>query len=259
MRLFTILFLVVIVSLGALSATGIAASADHNLLAVDLLKTWTEDETNPEILPRLAGDAFPAYQSFYLGLYALKEGDSIRANDYWTAAIQGGLRDAELVKGFAPKDRGLAKIAVQTYPHSSLAWVWLGDASQGDPEGTLAAYLRAADLSPYDNLLWERIADLAERLGKTDLALHAAGRACIIYRIRNGSCLRAARLAFDKGDWESVIFYYELGYYPESAQDWAKLIRAAQHLGNTDEGQAYLIQAEQEYPADYPSLLEALP
>lgn len=259
MRVLFILLLLALLAVMALSADQLASSFDHNLIAIDMLEAWVGGVPNPHLETSLERHANVSYASFYLGMGAFSANDVTGAESYWESAIRADPRYLKLVRVMASDSLPLAQTAARTYPEQSLPWSWLGDAYQEDPAAALGAYQQAASLSPLDNLIWEKIGGLAESQGDTELAIHAAGRACVLYRIRNGSCLRAARLSFAEADYESVVHYYELGYYPESAAGWAKLIRAAQHLDRAEDAQAYLRQAQDEYPADYHSLLSELP
>ena len=100
---------------------------------------------------------------------------------------------------------------------------------------------------------------VAEVRREYEVAFDAYVWACTINRAAHGYCYGAARMAFELGDWENAIHYYQLGFYPSYVEDWAKMIRAAQLLGREEDARAYLEQAQMKNPADYETLLQGLP
>ena len=206
---------------------------------------------------RLSADRPRAFAAYGLGLLAEARGDGAAAEEHWAEALRADVQYMRLVQVKAGGSASLAEAAVAAYPEEATAWEWLGD-TESRPDAALEDYRRAVELNPRANLVWEKVASLARQQGNLVLSLEAARNACDLWPIRNGACHSAARLAFEAGDWETVIYYYERGFYPEHPEDWAEMIRAAQRLGREADAERLLAQAEQEYPADYGALLGAL-
>jgi tetratricopeptide (TPR) repeat protein len=199
-----------------------------------------------------------ACQSFNQGLRAYRGGDLDRARSYFTQALPGSAIYLDPIRSFFQDDQILADVALQTYPENPVAWEWAASANADQPVLSLEFLRRSAELQPTDNLVWERLGQLAEQLGNTDLALIALRNACDIYPVRNGACLSAARFFFERQDWENTIMYYQIGSYPEHPDQWARLVLAARHLGRLGDAQRFLERAELENPADYEALFAAL-
>ena len=217
----------------------------------------------PGLLERLQnllqGKDVPACAAYQLGLLAWNGGNVEAAGDLWQQALQDPAYTSA-IRSQAPKDAALAELAIQVFPGQAQAWDWAADAAPGGaPEPALSYLLRSSELQPRNNLTWEKIGSIAMTYGMPDLALQAVRKACDLYPIRNGNCLSAGRLSFLKGDYEASVRYYVNGFYPEHPDGWAMLIRAAQKLGRESAAKRYLAQAQQEYPADYATLLQKLP
>jgi tetratricopeptide (TPR) repeat protein len=216
-------------------------------ISEDSLRLPETQENRPEV-------------AYGLGLLAKRVGQDYLAERLWRQALYGDSRYVFLVRPHAGTSLPLAMTAVAAHPDLFAAWDWMGDAvSPADPALALQYYLKAVQLAPWANLVWEKIGALAEQQRDFRLALAASQRACDINPIRNGSCLRAARLAFAAGDWWATVYYYERGSYPESVEGWLQLIRAAQYLGRKEDAERYLRMAQSEYPADYERLLIGAP
>jgi tetratricopeptide (TPR) repeat protein len=258
---FWLLLLSLIVFL--LAATGLLQMEEalwRNRQSYDLAHRWLEGEGREATLEGLEERAHLPYAAYFLGLKSFRQGDLAQAEGYASQALGGGVRYLSSAQVLAPTSRELAETATRLYPGQAMSWKWWGDLIvDQSPHQALEAYMRAVELTPWDNLAWEKVGGVAAKLGEHALAFDALGRACSYNRARSGYCAQAARLAFQLGDWENVILYYQLGNYPRWEKDWAKMIRAAQHLGRTEEAHRYLEQAQRETPADYQELLEKLP
>jgi tetratricopeptide (TPR) repeat protein len=207
----------------------------------------------------LLGKVSPACAAYQLGLLAWNAGNWEAAETLWRQALQDPTY-LGAVRSLAPQDTSLAQFAVQAFPGQAQTWDWAADTvPSGSPEPALSYLLRSSELQPRNNLTWEKIGSIAMTYDMPDLALKAVRNACDLYPIRNGNCLIAGRLSFLNGDWESTIRYYVDGFYPENPEGWSMLIRAAQKLGHERAARKYLAQAQQEYPADYETLLQMFP
>jgi tetratricopeptide (TPR) repeat protein len=201
----------------------------------------------------------PADAAYGRGWFAWQAGDIPAAESAWSLAMVGNEQYVPVMRSVAAHDRPLATLATTTYPHNAESWAWLAGivaAEDQDYSTATGLYERAAGLAPFDNLIWEQLAGVALAAGDPILSQASAERACDLVPIRNGSCHSAARLAYAKGDWATVIYYYERGDYPEHVEDWVQLMVAAQQLGRTADAQRYLSQAQLELPADYDELLK---
>lgn len=198
--------------------------------------------------------------AFGRGWLAWMRGDVPAAEAAWDMALRADAQYLPVIKMMAPADLPLAELAVQMYPDRAESWDWLGDLQAASaPAHAMTAYQKAAALSPLDNLIWEKLSSAALVAGDKDVAQSAAQTACDYVPIRNGACHEAARLAYEKGQWQTVIDYFERGYYPEHVEDWVILIRAAQKANEPDEATRLLAMAHHRLPADYESLVRATP
>jgi Tfp pilus assembly protein PilF len=217
---------------------------------------------NGKPLPSLPGPLQPpvAEQAFARGWVAWMAGDAPTAESAWGIAMRANERFMPAVWMTASPDTKLAELAVTLYPDRAEGWNWLGDLyATNNPAKAVDYYQKAAALSPLDNLIWENLSNQALEAGNRDLALVSARKACDLVPIRNGACHNAARLAYEKGDWQTVITYFVRGSYPEHAEDWVLLIRAAQKANQPDEATRFLALAHERLPADYESLVRAAP
>ena len=198
--------------------------------------------------------------AYGLGLRAMQQGNFSEAENQWVHALAGDVHYLQLVRAVAPTSKLLAERAAQLHPAEPTAWTWLAELTE--PHDALAAlenYERAAQLDPANNLIWERIGVLANQAQKFNLAFDAAKHACDLNPKRNGSCHTAARLAYQFHEWQAVVDYFVRGSFPEHAEDWVLLIRAAEFLGRTEDAQRYLARAQDRNPAKYDVLLKGLP
>jgi hypothetical protein len=230
----------------------------HQLLAYHAL-LGPESSAENRIPTQLAA-APEAADAYALGLIAAQKGADLEAEQWWAQALRRDARYISQVRGQAPANAALAQLATEVDPTSALAWDWRGNTVVTTaPAQAVTFYQRALELDRLNQLGWEKLIGLAEGQGQRDLARAAAQHACDLNPQRNGSCLTAARWAFEAADWALCIEYNERGSYPENPLDWAKLIRAAQHLHQPEAAARYRQQAAQEYPADYDALLQQLP
>ncbi len=241
----------------ALAGPRLAGGLNHN--AVALAVSWSVLDYARVDFAQFNLDDHSSEKTladYGLGQVHEQQGDFGRAEQLWSGVLQTGSHQLPLIRVKASHSRPLAELASQLYPGVALCWDWLGDTWAAEaPEAALDNYLRAVQIEPGANLVWEKIGALAERLNQTEVASNAYRQACNIKAIRNGSCLSAARLAYGAGDWATVIEYYKRGGQPEQVQGWVQLITAARKLGRTDEADRYLQQAQAGYPADYLKLL----
>lgn len=242
----------------ALAGPRLAGGLNHNAVAlavswsvldyarVDFARFNLDDYSNEKVLV-----------DYGLGLVYEQQGDFEQAQQLWGGVLQTGSHQLPLIRIKASHSRPLAELASRLYPGVALCWDWLGDTRAADaPEAALDDYLLAVQIEPGANLIWEKIGALAERLNRVDMATTAYQQACNINTRRNGSCLSAGRLAYASQDWESTIYYFVRGHYPENATGWVQLIRAARNLGRSSESDRYLEQAQRERPANYSELLK---
>lgn len=209
-------------------------------------------------------DQPPACIYYLIGIAKMNEAGA-QSNDvaaprpFWLKALQASQLYLAALRTLAPLDADLANTAIEAYPENPQAWIWAGSIAQaqGRQAEAMIAYHQAASLQPSNHLVWENLGGLAEGQANLPLARQAYQAACDLYPVRNGSCLSAGRLAFNAQDWQAVTYYYPRGFFPESADGWARLILAGRILG-LDETGRWLEQAQQEYPADYDALIEGL-
>ncbi len=253
-----ILALVILVANGALTRE--LAFLHRNRVFIELIDSLTHDELQADCMsPRTESKEEPAV-AYALGLLAYHSGNSDHAEAWWNQSLRISHRYVAMIRIFSPGSMQLAGLAVELYPQFAVSWDWWGDSLRAvQPEEALLAYLQAVEIAPRRNLVWEKVAVIAYELGDQELGFEAARRACDIDPIRNGPCHTAARLAFHRGDWQTVIHYYVRGSFPEHPEDWTQLISAAQHLGQLHDADKYLLLAQQRNPADYETLLKLLP
>lgn len=228
-----------------------------NIFAVEITRQIAGDAPTgkkPDIRPSL-----PETERLQ-GVLSLKQGNTAEADSYFENAIRGSMSLVPLVRAARPKAEALARTAYTLYPQIPDTPAWVAD-TLPDTESAekLALYRSAAALEPADNLLWEKVGELAASLHRNDVALDAFKRACDINPIRNGACHQAARYYYAKGDWEQVIYYFKRGSMPEHSPDWVLLIKAAQQLGLAADADSYLQQAQARNPDDYGKLLAEQP
>lgn len=236
---------------------GLLAWGPRNLTQIALHRALLGNAPSP-LTTQLAQQP-DAQAAYALGLLAQKQGQIAEAERWYAQALSDG-RYLALTRQQLPQSAALAQQATALHPAQATAWEWLGDVTVAtDPAAALAHYQNAAQLSPLDNLIWEKVGQLAQQQNNPEIARNAYQHACDLNPVRNGACLSAAHLAYLVQDWALTIEYYERGGYPESVTGWVELIRAAQQLGQTTAAARYRAQAEQEYPADYAALLAAQP
>lgn len=232
------------------SRNEVMAAASRVLIAGD----------DPAIVEAASAPAAGTACTFYAaGLIAYEKGDLANAESNWADALALDGRYLRIISILEPDNLLLAGIAAQNYPGDATGWKWLGDAQIDDPAAALESYTRSAELYPYDFWIWIKIGTQAEMVGEPGRAIDAYRTACDINPIANSSCLNTARLSYERGDYQTVIDYYEKGGWPEHPDGWVRLVRAARALGLDSEADRYLAQARQENPADYDTLLQEEP
>jgi tetratricopeptide (TPR) repeat protein len=278
-HIFRLLLLAGLLAMLALTAAPrLAQAAACNGLNRTFARLVLGTQSNPENLAAFSqhlqqqaspGDV-PACILYQLGLLAI-HGQDITTGDpsetasldqarpFFEKALSTSPAYLAALRTLAPFDTRLASSAIEVYPENPQAWIWAGSIAQaqGRMAEALIAFHRAASLQPSNHLVWESLGGLAEGQGNIPLARQAYQAACDLYPVRNGSCLSAGRLAFNDQDWQTVIYYYPRGFYPESTDGWARLILAGRKLGLA-EAADWLEQAQQEYPADYEALIKEL-
>ena len=177
--------------------------------------------------------------------------DRARAETNFLLALESSQRYLAPTRSLLPQSIPLADLATRLYPADPQAWKWSAEAHVEDPRLAINSLVRAAELLPSDNLIWEKAGILADGIGEFDLASRAFKNACDINPVRNGACLRTAAFAYERGEWEAVIHYSLIATYPESAEGWRMMIEAATELGRTQDAQEYLLLAKESFPEDF--------
>jgi tetratricopeptide (TPR) repeat protein len=233
-------------------------SLDRNLYNLRLLSAAAEEQMQTSAFEGMESHPDSAYGYYGKGITASALQDERNATLYWEKAIEADQKYIYLVRARSRQNVALAEKAVFHYPDNPFAWDWLGDSQGEQYEEALGHYLKAVELDPSRNLTWEKIASVAERLGDLDLALQAARKACDKNRVRSGSCERAARIAYERQEWEITIYYFKRGNYPSRVEDWVKLIQSAINLGKNDEVEHLMDIARQRNPDGYEELLSKI-